>query len=431
MKWPYKVRHRKNGPVLAKVYRPGEGRPSYRVAWRAGGKRMMKSFPSFAGPLGARVFAENLAREAAHGSQVAALSATEATTALAIRDALDHFRRETGRTVSAVTAVTEYLDAARKLAGRPLAEAVAGYLGTVATVRLVDLGVAINEFLASQKAKTQAAEGKRSQLSPDYAYMCGHFLGNFAKMFPGLALRDLTKDQLDLFFAAKRRAELAPKSRNHYRASLKQFLKWAVKKDYLPANHRLLEAPSMERETLTGGETGFFRPEELRQLLDAADDDLRPIIALCGLAGLRVQEALRLTWTDVFRVEDHIEMMASKSKTRSRRLVDTVPALAAWLAPCRHLKGPLWTAKSTQYIHRFTELRKSLKIPSRKNGLRHAFCTYHFALHDNENLTAKQAGNSPAMIHQHYKGLATKREAQAWFDVRPIRAENVIAFPAS
>jgi hypothetical protein len=29
------------------------------------------------------------------------------------------------------------------------------------------------------------------------------------------------------------------------------------------------------------------------------------------------------------------------------------------------------------------------------------------------------AGNSPAMIHAHYKGLATKAEAEKWFGVRP------------
>ena len=47
------------------------------------------------------------------------------------------------------------------------------------------------------------------------------------------------------------------------------------------------------------------------------------------------------------------------------------------------------------------------------------FCTYHFALHDNENLTAAQAGNSPAVIHSAYKGLATKAEAKKWFNVKP------------
>jgi hypothetical protein len=65
------------------------------------------------------------------------------------------------------------------------------------------------------------------------------------------------------------------------------------------------------------------------------------------------------------------------------------------------------------------------------NGLRHGFCTYHFAAYGNENVTAQQAGSAPAMVHQHYKGLATKAEAKKWFDVKPTRAANVIPVAAS
>jgi hypothetical protein len=79
----------------------------------------------------------------------------------------------------------------------------------------------------------------------------------------------------------------------------------------------------------------------------------------------------------------------------------------------------------------FGKLRDELGIPIRRNGLRHAFCTYHFSLHANENLTAQQAGNSPAMIHGHYKGLATKAEAVAWFDVLPPKAAKKMNPPTA
>jgi hypothetical protein len=82
-------------------------------------------------------------------------------------------------------------------------------------------------------------------------------------------------------------------------------------------------------------------------------------------------------------------------------------------------------------VSAFSRLRDPLKIPSRRNGLRHAFCTYHFALQSNENLTAAQAGNSPAMIHGHYKGLVTRSEAEKWFNVQPSRAANVITLTAT
>ncbi len=427
MKWPYKVRHRKNGPVLAKIYQPCEGRESYRVAWQAGGRRMMKSFPRFAGAGGARQFAEGLVREIAQDSQVAALTAAEARSALAIRDALEQFRRETSRSISPIQAITEYLAAVRKLGDRPLSEAVAGYLGTVATIKRLDLTAAIREFCASHEPKTKSKDGKRAKLSPVYAYMVAHFLGHFGAAFPGYAVQDLTRDHIDLFFADKKRAELSSKTRNHYRATIKLFLRWAVKKDYLPTNHRLLEAPGMERDQGTDEKTDFYRPHELRRLLENADEVMRPIIALCGLAGLRVQEALRLSWQDVFSVPGHVEISSTKSKTRSRRLVEMVGALTEWLEPYRQHEGALWTSKPAYYIERFTKLRDSLKIPSRKNGLRHAYISFHYAIHGNENLTSQQAGNSPTIVHQSYKGLATKNEAEAWFNVRPLKAaDNIV-----
>ena len=89
----------------------------------------------------------------------------------------------------------------------------------------------------------------------------------------------------------------------------------------------------------------------------------------------------------------------------------------------------------TFFIATPSEVRPRVKqystrgIPSRRNGLRHAFITFHMAKHTNENLTAAEAGNSPAMLHQHYRGLATLSDAIKWFQVKPPRAkgaENVI-----
>jgi hypothetical protein len=57
----------------------------------------------------------------------------------------------------------------------------------------------------------------------------------------------------------------------------------------------------------------------------------------------------------------------------------------------------------------------------RNNGLRHGFCSFHYALYADENKTAQQAGNSPAMIHSNYKGLATKDDGEKWFAVFPTK----------
>ena len=69
--------------------------------------------------------------------------------------------------------------------------------------------------------------------------------------------------------------------------------------------------------------------------------------------------------------------------------------------------------------------------PARRNGLRHPFVTFHMAMHANENLTAAEAGNSPHMIHDYYRALATRREAMKWLAVKPAKAADVLPLPAA
>jgi hypothetical protein len=98
----------------------------------------------------------------------------------------------------------------------------------------------------------------------------------------------------------------------------------------------------------------------------------------------------------------------------------------------------LKTVKSMVRIHveqpilRGRALRDFVKIPARRNGLRHGFVSFHFAMNANENLTAAEAGNSPGMVHKNYKGLATKTEAEQWFNVKPAEtAGNIILLAAN
>ena len=320
-----------------------------------------------------------------------------------------------------LAAVSEFVEALEKLDGRSLGEAIEGYVKNVATIRRKDVAEAVEEFLEGRKHKAETKGGKRSQLSPVYVKNVASWLREFARAFPATAVCDLTKEHLNLYF--KPLTEIGTKSRNDRRATAKMFLTWSVRQDYLPANHRLIEASSMTPETVESADTDFFRPAELQNFLDNAPAELLPVLAMGGLAGLRGEEIMRLNWADVWRVEGHIEITARQAKTRQRRLVTICPALAEWLEPRRELTGKVFPGGVHVYQERFSALRDNLKIQSRRNGLRHAFCTYHFALHANENLTAQQAGNSPAMIHAHYKGLATKADAEKWFQVKPSESQ--------
>jgi integrase len=423
VKFPKVIRHRK---AEAKIYGKSKRYPFYRVAhYAADGKRRIRSFATYSAALSE---AERTVRDLSQGNQSAALTAKHASDALAALELLQGLHQSTGRRVSLRSAVAEFVEAAGRLRGRTLGEAVDGYLNSVASVKRVDVGQAMEQFIKSRAAKTVATNGKRPQLSPEHFTNTAYWLREFAGTFPGHAVCDLSKEHLNLYMAGH--AKAAPKTRNERRGVVKMFLQWCVAQDYLAPTHRLFEASDLKNETADPEEIDYYRPSELRALLENADTKLRPVLALAGLAGLREKEILRLTWEDVFGVPGHVEVKGFKSKTRSRRLVAVCPALAAWLNPYRSRTGLLWARTYGAFHETVQALRAGLKIPLRRNGLRHSFITYHFALHANENLTAAQAGNSPAMIHHHYKGLATNKEAAAWFAVRPAKTENnIIALP--
>lgn len=415
IKYPVLLRPGKNGPVMARIYKPAKAYPLYRLAWSVAGKRLMKAFPTYSD---AKRHGDELVKELAKGSQSTLLTPAQANDALASIDRLQRFLQETGIRTSMLASVSEYCEASTRLKGRTLAEAVDGYLNAVVSVKRQDLAKAVDELITAEERRTIAAPGQRAQLWPKYAYDRAIKLRRFAAAFPGNAVCDLAKQHLDAFIAAlansnsaspNRRAAASAKSRNHHRAAIRQFLQWCVRKDYLAANHRLAEADAMRPEHANSAEVAFYTAKEFRALLETAEGPMRAMIALGGLAGLRTSELLRLDWSEVWRVKGHIEVTAGKAKTRQRRLVEVVPALAAWLAQFRQFTiGKLTDLHEITWQQHFVALCEKAGVQRKPNGLRHAFCSFHYAAHGNQNATAQQAGNLPAMVHQLYKGLARR-----------------------
>ncbi len=312
MKFPVTIRHRNS---QAKIYARSGKFNYYRVAYSVAGKRRMQTFAAYSE---ARAAAERAVRELAKGSQAVALTASQSRDALAAFERLQGFYQSTGRRVSLLAAVSEFAEAAVKLGGRTLGEAVTGYLRTVANVGRKDINEAVTEFLGSIAPRTRATNGQRAQLSSKYAYNREIQLRKFADTFPNTAVCDLGKEHLDAFIGTL--SDFSAKSRNHYRAAIRQFHQWAIRKDYLPPTHRLNEAEAMRPERANTAEVQFYQPSEFQDLLQAAHGSMQAMLAIGGLAGLRTSELLRLDWADVWRVAGHIEVTAGKSKTRQRRL---------------------------------------------------------------------------------------------------------------
>ena len=316
-----------------------------------------------------------------------------------------------------------------------LVDAAKLFGASAATIRRVDLKTAVAEFNTEREAKTKAVDGKRAALSARMAYQDKLRLNRFACATKRVDVCELSPDTFDVFFS-KHTTGLSPKTRNHFRSTLSVFLKWSVRKGYLNESHTLhrsnwLFPDGNAKEPTEAGEVAAYSANEFNALLTTAKGNLQALIAIGGLAGLRSGELLRLSWQDVWQRPGFIKVTAQKAKTRSRRLVPIVPALAAWLEPFRECtEGRLWAGKSVSFDENVLKVFQAAGITRRRNALRHSFISYRLALVRNEHQVAAEAGTSVQMIHQHYRELVTPEEAEGYFKVQPATVDNVVALSA-
>jgi len=63
------------------------------------------------------------------------------------------------------------------------------------------------------------------------------------------------------------------------------------------------------------------------------------------------------------------------------------------------------------------------------DALRHSFCTYRFALTGDAARTESEAGHDQAVLHAHYRALATAADAERWFAIVPGSAQAAPPIP--
>jgi integrase len=425
------------------IYGKSPAYPRYRLAFYAEGKRHIRTFCTYAVALAeAKAKVRAIAKDK---STAATLDEGAARSYKSAISKLNDLARELNAanpdanaprlTLKLDDVIAEYIEAKRKVGPVRLIEAANAHAATVATINRKSISDAVAEFLAERKARTiPEKDGARPKLSQRMYFQDRLRLERFSGAFT-MDLCDLGPGHLDIFFTAHL-GNLAPKSKNHFRGCLSLFLKWAVRRKYLTAGHSLDESdqfrPGGKRtESTEVPEVQLYTPGEFSKLLAKATGPLQALVAIQGFAGLRVAEALRLSWEDVWRRKGYVEVVAVKSKTRSRRLIPIGIALAAWLADgSEHKTGRIWPQEESKYHKSMRELHSQAQVTRRDNALRHGYVSYRLAVTHDENRVASESGTSPAMIHRHYRETATAEEGTAWFAVLPDGAAgNVLPNP--
>lgn len=296
--------------------------------------------------------------------------------------------------------------------------------------------------LSLEEAVRRAMEGKRSVQRITIQDACDQFLKTrLATVRASTA--GWYEASLNLFcghFGATRMDDL---TRAEFRAWMQQEGQGAgvVRAVRALYNWAIAHEPALAGQDVTAGmasrgtrsaEIHYLPVDECAAIMAGAGK-YRSSIALMLFAGVRPDEVASehkpaLLWRHVNLAERIIRIPPDIAKTGRARIMEGLPdTVWEWLepngkdkrvCPVRSLQA-IRLAQSIAGYNRKIGRRKPRKWPH--DALRHTFATYHVAAFANPGQTAMLMGHegNPTMLHRHYRGLATKAEADKFWALRP------------
>ena len=213
------------------------------------------------------------------------------------------------------------------------------------------------------------------------------------------------------------RGKVAPQTQNNRQKVYHKFFNFCLKQDWISENPlRKYEKIKIVHDTVR-----VFTPKEAKTVIETVaykdHEALLPYITLMMFSGLRSCEASKLSW-DKIRFDENtvgINIDAKIAKTSSRRHITVQKNAAKLLNYCND--NNLTVPYPKNFRKRFDKLKAATGIEWSSNILRHTFGTYRYALSENAEATSKEMGNSPTVLKKYYDGLATKREAEKFFEL--------------
>ena len=286
--------------------------------------------------------------------------------------------------------------------GYSLIEACQHYERSALALSDKPLSLATSEFLASK-----AEQGLR----PRSLKKLESSLRRFGLSCDGMRCSEVGVKHIEAWlFSLDAKAQTV----NGCLSDLSGFFNWCARREYIAEN----PTKKVERGIVTPSEKTILTPSQAREVLSVAKKEVPTLVAFVALgmfAGLRAEAELRrVGWDSILIDRRLIRVAASETKTRRRRLVEMSDNLAEWLRVAKGNKLPV-----VNIDRKLKRLRRALSFPWPSNCMRHSFCSYHLASHNNAALTARMSGHSESVLFNNYAELVDKETASEWWNIYP------------
>jgi integrase len=219
----------------------------------------------------------------------------------------------------------QYVQATRKLGDTPLIVAVDSFSRS---------GQGKSAPITVREAKERLLKDREAKGLDSYLRDLRVHLTRMEKAFR-CSIGSITPDQISQYLDD---LKVGVRSRDNHRRTIATLFNFCRKQGLIPRGH--LGVGDNGRRLNAGKEVTKYSPEEMEAILKAAPKGLLPALAIGGFAGLRTAEIARLDWSDVRLAKRQIEVRASNSKTKTRRLVPVSENLAVWLEPFQQAEAP-------------------------------------------------------------------------------------------
>jgi integrase len=297
----------------------------------------------------------------------------------------------------------------------------------------VSLTAAVDWFIKSQPAGgakvsiSDASKALQSRIVADgyskrHSQNVGQIVSSFGRGRMDAPVSSITEKDAQGWldgYRTKQGQPLSVVAFNTYRRYLSVFFNYCLRQGWVSVN----PLARVGARKVLAKVPRLLSPDELRVILEASTDCLKPVLAIQALCGLRVAEAARLRWSDVLWTENgsFIRIGADTAKTSRRRLAPVPDGLAGYLRGVSQGEGFVYSPGkgSVDALQKATVgFRRSLfGVSWGRNALRASALSYRLALTRDAAATAFEMGNSPTILMRDYRELTTASVAREWFSV--------------